>query len=96
LITGASSGIGAEFARKLASRGMHLVLTARRRELMDQLADELHTRHGTRTEIIVRDLSDPSQVHSLVEDVRTRGIAIELLVINAGFGLVDTVEDMDP
>lgn len=96
LVTGASSGIGAEFARQLAARGMHLVLTARRRELMEELAHELDTRHGTRSEILTHDLSDPAQVAGLMRDVESRGIAVELLVNNAGFGLVAAVDDTDP
>jgi len=96
LVTGASSGIGAEFARQLAARGMHLVLTARRSELMEELADELHTRHGTRTEILTRDLSDSAQVTELMRDVESRNIDVELLINNAGFGLVTEVENTDP
>ena len=88
LVTGASSGIGAEFARRLAARGMHLVLTARRRELMEELADELHTRHGTRVEIIVSDLSAPGQAKALLDEIAGRRITLELLVNNAGFGIV--------
>lgn len=95
LITGASSGIGAEFARKLAARGMHLVLVARREALMQELADELHRRHGTRCEIIAADLSDPACPKSLAEEIRKRGIAIELLINNAGIGIVSEVESTD-
>ena len=88
LITGASSGIGAEFARLLAGRGMHLVLVARRRELMEELAEELDTRHGTQTEIIVSDLGEPGQVKQLVDETNSRGVTVDLLVNNAGFGFV--------
>ena len=95
LITGASSGIGAEFARRLAAHGMHLVLTARRKELLEKLADELHTRHGTKTEIIVADLTDPAEPQRLCEAIAAKGIQIELLVNNAGFGWVGTIDETD-
>lgn len=94
-ITGASSGIGAEFARVLAARGMHLFLTARRRDRLEALASELHTRHGTRCEIATADLTDPAAPQRLVEEAAQRGIAVELLINNAGFGFVGTVEETD-
>ncbi len=96
VITGASSGIGAEFARQLAARGMHLVLTARRRELLQQLAEELYTAHGTKTEIITGDLADPTEPRRMYDRIKELGIEIELLVNNAGIGNVSTVEDADP
>jgi len=92
LITGASSGIGVEFARKLAERGMHLVLTARRKELMEQLASELDTKHGARCEIITGDLSDPAQPKKLFDEIKNAGISVELLVNNAGFSVVDEID----
>lgn len=95
LITGASSGLGAEFARQLAARGMHLVLTARRQELMEELALELHTKHGTRCEIIVADLSDPTQPAQILQQIEAKGITIELLINNAGFGIVGEVTQSD-
>jgi short-subunit dehydrogenase len=95
LVTGASSGIGAEFARRLAARGMHLVLTARRRELMEELADELHTRHGTRVEIVTGDLSRPDQAKALLDEIAARRITLELLVNNAGFGIVADAANID-
>jgi uncharacterized protein len=95
LITGASSGIGAEFARRLAAHGMHLVLTARRKELLEKLAEELHTRHGTKTEIVVCDLSDSAEPQRLCDTIAAKGIQIELLVNNAGFGWVGTVDETD-
>ncbi len=95
LITGASSGIGAEFARRLAAHGMHLVLTARRKELLEKLAEELHTRHGTKTEIFVADLTDPIEPQRLCEAIAAKGIPIELLVNNAGFGWVGTIDETE-
>ncbi|MDB5391481.1 MAG: Short-chain dehydrogenase [Planctomycetaceae bacterium] len=95
LITGASSGIGAEFARRLASRGMHLILIARRKDLLEQLAVELHTAHGTKCEIIVSDLSDPAQPAAIAEEVARRQINVELLINNAGFGYVSEIETVD-
>ncbi len=96
LVTGASSGIGAAFARLLAARGMHLILTARREDRLRELASELHTRHGTRCEIIIGDLVDPGEPKRLFDEVKRRGMAVELLVNNAGFGFVGTISDTDP
>jgi uncharacterized protein len=95
LITGASSGIGAEFARRLAGRGMHLVLVARRETVLAELAEELHTRHGTKCELIVGDLSEPDQAGRVIDRVNELGVTIELLVNNAGYGIVGTVEQVD-
>ena len=74
---------------------MHLVLTARRRDLLEQLAKDLQTRHGTICEIIPTDLSIPEQVTSLIEEVESRNHPIELLVNNAGFGIVGEVQNTD-
>jgi uncharacterized protein len=93
LVTGASSGIGAEYCRQLAALGMHLVLTARREVPLRELADELHTRHGTRTEVVPADLSVPGEVPRLLAEIEQRGIAVDLLVNNAAFGIVGEVED---
>jgi short-subunit dehydrogenase len=95
LVTGASSGIGAEFARQLAARGMHLVLTARREPLLKQLAEDLHRAHGTKTEIILADLSKPEEPARLLGEVGRRGVTLELLVNNAGFGVVAEIEKTD-
>jgi len=95
LVTGASSGIGAEFARQLAARGMHVILTARRTELMTELATELQTKHATRCEIISVDLSTPAGVTQLLDEIRRRGLTVQLLVNNAGFGVVGEVDEAD-
>jgi uncharacterized protein len=95
LVTGASSGIGAEFARLLAVRGMHLVLVARRTERLTELAAELHARHRARCEIIASDLSDPREAAALFDQVAQRGVTVELLVNNAGFAVVGEVDKTD-
>ncbi|MGE3780952.1 MAG: SDR family NAD(P)-dependent oxidoreductase [Pirellulaceae bacterium] len=95
LVTGASSGIGAEFATVLAERGMHLVLASRRSEPLNQLAQELHTKHGTRCEIFCADLSESAAAANLVNHLASKNLTIELLVNNAGFGLVGEVETTD-
>lgn len=95
LVTGASSGIGAEFARQLAARGMHLILTARREQLLTDLANELHAHHGTQTEIIATDLSEAGAPAKLIDEICRRGRTIELLVNNAGFGHVGTIDTTD-
>lgn len=93
LVTGASSGLGAEFARQLAARGMHLILTARRGDLMQALAHDLHTRHGTRCEIIVADLTHPEGPKKILAEIAQKGIEVELLINNAGFGVVGEVDE---
>jgi uncharacterized protein len=86
LVTGASAGIGAEFARQLAAGGTNLVLTARRRERLEALASHLKATHKIQAEIIVADLAQlaaPEQVYSFTKQ---KGIIIDLLINNAGFG----------
>jgi short-subunit dehydrogenase len=95
LVTGASSGIGMEFARQLAARGMHLVLAARRQDRLEELSQELDTRHGTKTIIVRGDLADPTFSSQLYETVRDHDLKLQLLVNNAGFGFVGTIQDTD-
>ncbi|MDA1040584.1 MAG: SDR family oxidoreductase [Planctomycetota bacterium] len=95
LVTGASSGIGAEFARQLAARGMHLVLVARREDRLQTLARELEAAHGIRCEIVPADLSQPHAGRQLLAEVSRRGIVVELLVNNAGLGMVSSVQKTD-
>ncbi len=87
LITGASSGLGAEFARRYAADGHDLLLVARRGEPLHALATELSARHGIRAESALIDLSSPDGARSVVEAVRALGLAVDVLVNNAGFGL---------
>jgi short-subunit dehydrogenase len=74
---------------------MHLVLVARREEVLKELAEELHTRHGTKCELVVGDLSKSDQAERLIGRVNELGLSIELLVNNAGYGIVGTVEQVD-
>lgn len=95
LVTGASAGIGAEFARQLAARGMHLVLVARRADLLQSLAEDLKAKHACKCEVIAADLSQPGEPRRIIADIERRGIALELLVNNAAFGIVGEVDDAD-
>lgn len=87
LITGASAGIGAVFARMLAARGHDLVLTARRQERLQALADELRRAHGVTVTTVCQDLSQPGAVTALTEALKRQQLAIDLLINNAGYGL---------
>jgi short-subunit dehydrogenase len=95
LITGASSGIGAEFARQLAALGHDLVLTARRAERMEALAAELRERHGAQITVLPRDLADPGTPHWLADTLQQRGLQVDWLINNAGYGVPGTFEAND-
>ncbi len=96
LVTGASSGIGREFARELARRGSDLVITARSRDRLDELADEVRRTHGVRVEVVARDLAAPGSAASLVDHLTERGIVVDVLVNNAGFGAHGELAEADP
>ncbi|MEZ6125190.1 MAG: SDR family NAD(P)-dependent oxidoreductase [Planctomycetaceae bacterium] len=96
LVTGASSGIGAEFAARLAGRGMHLILAARRADRMNALAEDLVTKHGTKCHIVAIDLSAPDAAKKLAEEVERQGVRVELLVNNAGVGMIGAIETTSP
>jgi short-subunit dehydrogenase len=85
LITGASSGIGEAFARQLATLGKDLILVARSKDRLEVLAEELATRHGVKVDTIAMDLARPSAAASLFAETERRGLAVDLLVNNAGF-----------
>jgi uncharacterized protein len=87
LVTGASAGIGLAFARVLAAQGHHLILTARRRERLEALARELAQRHGVQTHVIVDDLADARAPERLFGAVAERGLKVDVLVNNAGYGV---------
>jgi short-subunit dehydrogenase len=87
LITGASAGIGAAFARAYAARGFDLALVARRRERLEALAGELAREHGVEAFAIAADLSLPEAQAPILEAVEARGRHVDALVNNAGFGI---------
>jgi short-subunit dehydrogenase len=96
IVTGASSGIGAAFARELARRGSNLVLVARRLDRLQTLASELQTAHSIRVPPIALDLSAPGAGRSLAAEIADRGLTVTGLVNNAGFGTDGAFHDEDP
>ena len=88
VVTGASSGIGEALARRIARDGRDLVLTARRIDLLERLAQELATAHGIRTTAIASDLARPDGPATLVAELERRDLEVDWLVNNAGFGTV--------
>lgn len=87
LVTGASSGLGVDFATILAEHGCHLVLVARREERLLTLADDLAQRHAVRTHVVPMDLAVPGAPQALHERLRGQNVAVDVLVNNAGFGI---------
>jgi uncharacterized protein len=87
LVTGASAGIGKAFAEQLALAGHDLVLTARRQERLEALASELRAQRNVRVEVIAADLSDPAAPEALLAAIAARGLHVDVLVNNAGYGL---------
>lgn len=86
LITGASAGIGAVFAHELATRKTNLVLVARSEDKLNQLAKELRSQHNIEVDVIVQDLTLPEAAKNVFEAVSQKGLTIDLLINNAGFG----------
>lgn len=87
LITGASAGIGAVFARKLAAQGANLVLVARRKDRLESLSSEIADAHGVKIKVIAADLADPAAPQEIALALAGDRIEVDLLVNNAGFGL---------
>ncbi|ASF08771.1 putative oxidoreductase [Nocardia brasiliensis NBRC 14402] len=96
IVTGASSGIGAAFARELARRGSDVVLVARRQDRLEVLAAELRTQHGVRATAVALDLSEPGAGRRLAADLARRNIAVDGLVNSAGFGTDGAFHEEDP
>lgn len=95
LITGASAGLGAEFARQLAARQADLVLVARGADALEELAHQLRCEHGVHVEVLTADLADEADVQRVAERISDAAAPIDLLVNNAGFGLPLQFADND-
>jgi uncharacterized protein len=87
LITGASSGIGEALARVFAAEGWDLVVAARREDRLRALAEQLERQHGRRVHVVVSDLAADGAVAKLCDDIAARGLVIDALVNNAGYGV---------
>ncbi|HWQ36411.1 MAG TPA: SDR family oxidoreductase [Blastocatellia bacterium] len=88
LITGASYGIGESFARRLAAEGANVIITARSRERLEALAAELRERHRVAVTVIEADLARPEAAVEIFRATEAAGLQVDLLVNNAGFGIV--------
>ena len=91
LVTGASAGLGVEFARQLSKRGHTVVLAARRKDRLEELAKELG-----KARAVAIDLSKKNAAAKLIADLATNGETVDLLVNNAGFGLIGRFAELDP
>lgn len=96
VVTGASSGLGVEFAREAAADGYDLVLVARTREPMVALADRLRREHGATAHVIVHDLALPGAGSAVADAVAERGLEVEILIDNAGFGFNGAFVELEP
>ena len=95
LVTGASSGIGAEIARGLAQRGLGVTLAARREDRLREIADELAEEYGVRAETISCDVSDIDDRKRMKQEIEDRGLTVEVLVNNAGYGSGGSFIELD-
>jgi hypothetical protein len=96
LVTGASKGLGAAFAEALAQRGMNLVLVARSTGDLNALSTRLYAKYKVQRTVLSIDLADPNSSQVIAEELERRGIEVDLLVNNAGFGLSGAFLSHDP
>lgn len=95
LITGASSGIGEVFARKLAARGQNVLLVARSEDKLITLCNELGRSNSVRAQYVALDLSKPDSAARLFEEAKKRDLSVDMLVNNAGFGSMGEFSQLD-
>lgn len=95
LITGASAGLGSEFARQLAAKGKDLILVARRREPMEALAAELRATHAVTVDILTADMSAPGAPADLISQTRDMDLEVDYLINNAGSEGPDLIRSRD-
>jgi len=94
LVTGASSGLGADFARRLGERGVNTVLVARREEPMQELSAELAERYRVQAVVVPMDLAEADAPRKLFDQLTADGVEIEILINNAGFGIYGDFVDI--
>jgi uncharacterized protein len=94
LVTGASSGLGVDFARELARRGARLVLVARREDRLQAVQEELKRDHGVEVSTVTLDLADADGPQALYDLVRQQHLQVDILVNNAGFGVYGDFVDI--
>ena len=87
LVTGASSGIGYELAKLFARDGKNVVVVARREDRLEELRREIEAKHGTTVVVLPKDLSSPGAPEEIFRELQERGIEVDVLVNNAGFGV---------
>jgi short-subunit dehydrogenase len=87
LVTGASAGIGKAFADVFGKYGFNLILTARRADRLTELATELSAKHRVQAHVIAADLADPAAPERLVGEIKARGLRVDALINNAGYGV---------
>jgi short-subunit dehydrogenase len=95
LVTGASAGIGVALAEELAAGGTHLVLTARRLDRLQEIADGLRKRHGIQTHVVAADLAKREAPREIFTFTKEKGLRIDLLINNAGFGQYGEVPQVE-
>jgi short-subunit dehydrogenase len=95
LITGASQGIGYEFAKLFAGEGYDLVLVARDKMRLEQIADELRARNDVKVKVIAKDLGETTAAQEIFDELQRENIFISVLVNNAGFGFQGAFADLD-
>jgi uncharacterized protein len=95
LVTGASSGIGEEFARQLAEKKTDLILVARSQDKLEKLANSLQQQYSIKAEVIGQDLTLPAAGKTVFDLVQQKGLSVDLLINNAGFGDYGTFSDRD-
>ncbi len=95
LVTGASSGMGADFARVLASVGCHLILVARRQERLEALREEVGAKYGVSVKVIPMDLFLPESPQQLYDQLKAEGMVVDVLINNAGLGIYGKFLEVD-
>ena len=95
LVTGASSGLGADFARQLAREGAHLVLVARRKPLLEKIMSEIQALSPVKIYLIPMDLTEPGALDKLEAEISKLGLQVDCLINNAGYGLFGEFLDLN-